>query len=136
MAHTTVPFHGKVCMVYVEGTNMEYEKGWTLNVTLDMADASRAGQQWKEGLPGQAGWSGSFEMYHAAANAQQLVIFQRIISATPGTVLAASRFVLDVAANYYSGSFYITGCSINATMGGIASASVNFQGTGVLALTP
>jgi len=136
MAHTTVPFHGKVCMVYVEGTNMEYEKGWTLNVTLDMADASRAGQQWKEGLPGQAGWSGSFEIYHAAANVQQAVIFDNLVTAAPGTRLDGSRFVLDTAANYYSGNFYITGISINATMGGIASASVNFQGTGALVLTP
>ena len=136
MAHTTVPFHGKVCMVYVEGTDMEYEKGWTLNVVLDMADASRAGQEWKEGLPGQAGWSGSFEIYHAAANTEQAVIFDNLITAVPGTRLDGSRFVLDVAANYYSGNLFITGITINATMADVASASVNFQGTGVLALTP
>lgn len=38
-----------------------YLKGWNLNATVDLADASRLGQQWKEFEPGQAGATGSIE---------------------------------------------------------------------------
>ena len=36
---------------------------WTYDLTLDMADMSRMGQQWKDSLPGQAGGSGSMGGY-------------------------------------------------------------------------
>lgn len=135
MAYSAVPFHGKVCLVEWEGTTIAYQKGWQISVTLDMADASRAGQNWKEGLPGQAGWSGSFEMYVVPGNAQQILVYNNLIIAAPGTKIAASKFLQDVATNAFTGSFFITGISVNATMGGVSSATVNFQGDGALAQT-
>ena len=39
---------------------------WNMAVTLDMADSSRMGQQWKESLPGQAGASGGANGYFVA----------------------------------------------------------------------
>jgi hypothetical protein len=135
MAYNSTPFHGKACLIEWEGTAIAYSKGWSISVTLDMADASRAGQNWKEAVPGQSGWNGSFEMYFVPGNAQQKLVFDNIVAATPGTKIAGSKFLLDGATNGFTGSFFITGVSVAAQMGGIVSATVNFQGDGVLALS-
>lgn len=135
MSYSNIPFHGKVCLVEWEGTAIAYQKGWNISVSLDMADASRSGQNWKEALPGQAGWNGSFEMYAVPGNAQQILVFNNLIIAAPGTKITASKFLQDVDTNAFTGSFFITGISINATMGGVVSATVNFQGDGALAQT-
>jgi len=135
MAYNTVPFHGRVCLVEWEGTAIAYQKGWNISVSLDMADASRAGQSWKEALPGQAGWNGSFEMYYVAGNAQQILVYNNLIIAAPGTKLTGSKFLLDVATNALVGNFFIIGISVNAAMGGVVSATVNFQGDGALVTT-
>jgi predicted secreted protein len=135
MAYNTVPFHGKACLVEWEGTAIGYSKGWNISVSLDMADASRAGQSWKEALPGQAGWNGSFEMWFVAGNAQQKLVLDNLIIAAPGTKISASKFLLDVDTNAFTGAFFVTGISVSAAMGGVVSATVNFQGDGALALT-
>jgi len=135
MAYSAVPFHGKVCLVEWEATVIAYQKGWNISVNLDMADASRSGQNWKEALPGQAGWSGSFEMYVVPGNAQQILVYNNLIIAAPGVKITGSKFLQDIDTNAFTGSFFVTGISINATMGGVASATVNFQGDGALAQT-
>lgn len=132
MAYNTVPFHGKVCRVEKNNVVMEYSKGWNLSVSLDMADASRVGQNWKEALPGQAGWIGSFEIYAVMGNTEQKAFFDNIVTATPGVKLTDVHFNLDAVANHFSGDLFIIGISINATIGGVVSATVNFQGNGAL----
>ena len=132
MAYSNIPFHGKVCLVSWEGTAIAYQKGWSLSVSLDMADASRSGQNWKEALPGQGGWSGSFEMYFVPGNAQQILVYNNLIIAAPGVKLTGTKFLQDIVTNYFSGNFFVTGILINATMGGVSSATVNFQGDGAL----
>jgi hypothetical protein len=134
MAYNSAPFHGKVCRVEKNNVVMDYNKGWSLNVNLDMADASRVGQNWKEALPGQAGWSGSFEIYAVLGNTEQYAFFNNIVTATPGTKLTDVHFNLDSTANHYEGNIFVTGISMNATIGGIVSATVNFQGDGALTL--
>jgi hypothetical protein len=134
MAYNTTPFHGKVCRVEKNNVVMDYSKGWSLNVNLDMADASRVGQNWKEALPGQAGWSGSFEIYATLGNTAQYAFFNNIVTAAPGTKLTDVHFNLDTTANHFEGNVFITGISINATIGGVVSATVNFQGDGALTL--
>jgi len=135
MAYNTTPFHGKLCRVEKNNVVMDYSKGWSLNVTLDMADSSRVGQNWKEAIPGQAGWSGSFEIYATLGNTEQKAFFDNIVTATPGTKLTDVKFLLDATTNGFSGNIYITGVSINGTMGGVVSATVNFQGDGALTVS-
>jgi predicted secreted protein len=135
MAYDTVPFHGKICQVEKNNVAMAYQKGWSISVTLDMADATRAGQAWKEGLPGQSGWSGSFEAYFVAGNTEQKAFFDNLVTAAPGTKLTDVKFLLDGTTNAYTGNIFITGISIAAQMGGVVTASINFQGDGALTLT-
>lgn len=66
-------FSGNVTVVTVTGNNgyilesglekVAYLIDWSMDFTLDMADASRMGQQWKEFLPGVASGSGNFNGY-------------------------------------------------------------------------
>ena len=69
----TATFDGNVGAVDVDGNNgyipdsalekVGYLIDWNLDVSLEMADISRMGQQWKEHLPGQAGGSGGANAY-------------------------------------------------------------------------
>lgn len=64
----TAVFDANVTIVTVTGNNgyllesglekVGYLVDWSFDVSLDMADASYMGQQWKNALPGQAGGSG------------------------------------------------------------------------------
>lgn len=135
MAYNTVPFHGKACRVEKNDVAMSYTKGWSISATLDMADSTAQADAWKSGLPGAAGWSGSFEIYFVAGNTEQKAIFDNIVTATPGTKLTDVKFLLDGSTNAFTGDIYITGISINASMGDVVTATVNFQGNSTLTLT-
>ena len=135
MAGNTTPIHGKVCRTEKGGVVMDFTEGWTIDVSLDMADISRQGQDWKEALPGQAGWSGSFSGQVVMGNTEQKAIFDNIIAATPGTKLDDMEFNLEDTGDYLSGDLYITGVSISPAVGDKVGFTVNFQGTGALSLT-
>ena len=83
MAYNTTPFHGKLCRVEKNDVAMDYGDGWSINASVDMADISRSGQHWKEGLPGMAGWNGSFSGHLVAGNTEQKAFLDNIIAATP-----------------------------------------------------
>jgi len=100
-----------------------------------MADASRVGQDWKEALPGMGSWSGSFDVYFVMGNTEQKAFFDNIIAATPGTKLTDVKFLLDASTNAFSGNIFITGVNVNATIGDIVSATINFQGDGALSIS-
>lgn len=135
MAYNTVPFHGKVCRVEKNGVKMDFSMGWSINIQLDMADSSRSGQEWKEALPGQAGWNGSFEIHFVAGNTEQKAFFDNIVSATPGTKLTDVKFLLDADTNAFTGDIYITNLAVPAQIGGVVKATMNFQGNSAVALT-
>jgi len=135
MAYNTVPFHGKVCRIEKNDVAMEFSEGWSISATLDMAEASRQGQSWKEALPGLAGWNGSFTGQFVAGNTQQKAFFDNIVAASPGTKLTDVKFLLDGATNAFTGNIFITGFSINGALAEVVKFTCNFQGDGALTLT-
>jgi predicted secreted protein len=135
MAYNTTPFHGKVARVEKNNVAMDFSTGWTINVTLDMAAANRQGQDWKEGLPGQAGWSGSFSGQLVLGNIEQKAFVDNLIAATPGTKLTDVKFLLDTSTNAFTGNIFITGFSTGPAVGGNVEFTFNFQGDGALAVT-
>jgi predicted secreted protein len=135
MAYNSVPFHGKVCQVEKNNVAMDFGLGWNLNVSLDMADSSRAAQNWKEALPGQGGWNGDFGGQFVALNTEQKAFFDNLIAAAPGTKLTDVKFLLDASTNAFTGDIFITGFSINPSISGVVTFRMNFQGNGALTLT-
>ncbi len=130
MAFNSVPFHGKVCRIEYGGTKMNYSLGWNVNIALEMADSTSCGDIWKTGLPGMAGWTGSFNAHFVAGNTEQKAFFDNIISATPGVKLTTVKFLLDADTNAIIGDIYIIGLGITTTIGAVVSAAINFQGDG------
>lgn len=135
MAYNTTPFHGKDCRVEKNDVAMDYSDGWNLSVSTDMADTSRVGQEWKEGIPGLSSWNGSFGGHFVAGNTEQKAFFDNIVAATPGTKLTDVKFLLDGSTNAFTGNIYITGLTVNGQIGDKVGFTVNFQGDGALTLT-
>lgn len=135
MAYNTTPFHGKLARVEKNNVAMDFGTGWTIDTALDMADISRSGQHWKEGLPGQAGWSGSFTGQLVLGNTEQKAFVDNLITATPGTKLTDVKFLLDASTNAFTGNIYITGFSIGPNINGECAFTFNFQGDGALSVT-
>jgi hypothetical protein len=135
MAFNTTPFHGKLARVEKNNVAMEFGTGWTINAQLDMASANRSGQHWKEALPGQSGWSGSFAGQVVLGNTEQKAFVDNLIAATPGTKLTDVKFLLDAATNAFTGDIFITGFSTTPGIGGVVEFTFQFQGNGVLSTT-
>jgi predicted secreted protein len=135
MAYNTTPFHGKLARVEKNSVVMDFTTGWSIDVALDMSDASRQGQHWKEGLPGQAGWSGSFSGQIVLGNTEQKAFIDNLITATPGTKLTDVQFNLDGTTNAFIGNVFITGYSVNPTKDGTAEYTFNFQGDGAMSVS-
>lgn len=135
MAYNTTPFHGKTARVEKNDVAMDFTDGWSLDVSLDMADTSRQGQHWKEGLPGQAGFTGSFSGQIVLGNTEQKAFLDNLITAIPGTKLTDVKFLLDGATNAFTGNIYITGFSTATAVGDKVGYTFNFQGDGALTVT-
>ena len=135
MAFNTTPFHGKLARVEKNNVAVEFTDGWQINAQLDMADASRQGQHWKEGLPGMASWSGQFSGQFVAGNTEQKAFLDNLIAAAPGTKLTDVKFLLDASTNAFAGNIYITGLSVQPGLGDAVKFTVSFQGDGALSLT-
>jgi predicted secreted protein len=135
MAYNTTPFHGRKCRVEKNNVAMDYSDGWDLSVDLEMADISRAGQNWKEGIPGMASWRGSFGGHFVAGNTEQKAFFDNLVAAAPGTKLTDVKFLLDADTNAFTGNIYITGLTVTGRMGDKTSFSVSFTGDGAISLT-
>lgn len=135
MAYNTTPFHGKLARAEKNDVSIDFTDGWTIDTTLDMADISRQGQHWKEGLPGQASWTGSFSGQFVMGNTEQAALINNLITATPGTKLTDMKFILDAAANGFSGNVYLTGVSVGAPVGDKCSVTFNFVGDGALTIS-
>ncbi len=136
MAFNTTPFHGKLVRVEKNDVAMEFSEGWNLDVQLDMSPANRVGQNWKEALPGQAGWSGSFSAQFVAGNTEQKAFLDNLVAATPGVKLTDVKFLLEAATSAYTGDIFITGFSMAPGVGaGTVVITFTFQGNGALTLT-
>jgi len=131
----TTPFHGKVARIEKNNVAVDYSVGYSLDVTLDMADASRQGQSWKEQLPGMAGASGTMEFMLVLGNTEQKALIDNLITATPGTKLEDVIFLLEGSTSGFTGDIYVTGFSMSTTIGDIVKGSFPFVVDGALAVS-
>lgn len=135
MAFNTTPFHGKVARIEKNEVAVEHSVGYSLDVALDMADASRQGQHWKEFVPGMAGATGTMEYSLILGNTEQKALVDNLITAVPGTKLTDIKFLLDGSTNAFTGDIYVTGLNVNTTIGDVVKGSFPFTVNGALAVT-
>ncbi len=135
MSYNTTPFHGKVARIEKNDVAAEFSIGWSMDVSLDMADISRQGQNWKEHLPGMAGATGTMEYQLVLGNTEQKALVDNLVTATPGTKLTDIKFLLDGSTNAFTGNIYVTGLNVPTTIGDVVKGSFTFVVDGALSVT-
>jgi hypothetical protein len=135
MAYNTTPFHGKVARIEKNNVPVDFSISYSLNVTIDMSDKSPQGDNWKSALPGLAGATGIMEYFFVPGNTEQKALIDTIVTASPGVLLTDIKFLLNASTNAFTGNIWVTGFSVNTTMGDIVKGSFPFQLDGALALT-
>lgn len=140
-------FDGNVTIVTVTGNNgyipaaalkkVGYLIDWSMNVTLDMADCSRMGQQWKEALPGQAGGSGSANAYFIATESLWLNLKEAIESGEKYFLLQLFNYDpdQDQTGDHYNVWATFTSFALSADIGSVVKEQVNFQINGEISFT-
>ena len=103
---------------------------WSLDLGADALDVTALGDEWKKFIAGLKEWSASAEGFysvHTDTNGQK---------ALQDAFLNCSEVALRLyvnTSNYYSGSAYISGLSVEDPVDDTVSISFEFQGTGPLA---
>jgi len=143
----TAIFTGNVGTVTVTGNNgyvpaaalqkVGYLIDWNLNLTLDMADCSRMGQQWKEALPGQAGGSGSANGYFIGN--------QTLLNCLQEAIARGDKYFLlqlfnydpdqDQTGDHINAWVTFTSLNVGATIDAVVKEQVNFQVVGGVSFT-
>jgi hypothetical protein len=138
-ASGTATFNGNVGNVTVAGNKgyipasalrkVGYLIDWSLNVTLDMADCSRMGQNWKESLPGQAGASGSANGYFIGGEALLHCLQQSIAAGDKYFLLQLFNYDpdQDQTGDHINAWVTFTSFQIGADIGSVVKEAVNFQ---------
>ena len=129
------PIHGKIVRVDKNSVNMDNTIGVTINVNLDLDDASKQGSHWKNWLPGMGEWDGQIEAIFDPSNTEQKALMDNIIAATPGTKLTDVKVELEDSGDYFSGDLFITSFPFSASISGKATCSFGFKGDGAPSLT-
>jgi len=140
-------FTGNVTVVDVDGNNgyieasalekVGYLLGWSFDVSLDMADQSYCGQQWKLALPGQGSGSGSAQAFFIGTAS----FFESMKDCVDGTqdYFLLQLFNYDPDADQTGDHFTVwvtfTGFSINPSVGEVVKESVQFQMLGAPSFT-
>lgn len=109
---------------------------WALDVSVDIADASRMGQHWKEGIPGQAGATGSI--------GKLFIGTQTFMDAITEQAGGDKYFLLELF-NYdpdqdQTGDHFrvwatINSLSVPTSVGDVVKETVGFQVFGIMSFT-
>ena len=139
----TAHFTGNVTVVTVAGNNgwipdtalekMGYLFDWSLDLSVDLADISRMGQQWKESIPGAAGGSGSANAYFIGTD----TLYEDFLDGVDGT---QDYFLLqlfnydpdqDQTGDHWSCWVIFEGLSVSAPVNEVIKEAVAFQVQGL-----
>lgn len=145
MAYPTTPISGKIARMGLgtvassaaASTMIDYSSRWSINWTKDAHVFGRQGQEYKEAVPGQAGFTGSGEFIFV--NSGEQATLHGLCITTDATVALTTgplstrvfKFFFDTTHNYLSSSgILITGVTYDAPVGDVIRTSFTFQGSG------
>lgn len=113
------------------GTTMVGEmKEWSLDMQMDMPDATAFGDNWREFTSGIKTWTGTFAGNFDSADSVQTSLRSAFLAGS----VCGLRFYVSTA-NYFSGSAYINGQTPATAFDGLATIEYSIQGTGALTYT-
>lgn len=135
----TATFNGNVGNVTVAGNNgylpaialrkVGYVIDWNMNVAVDMADTSRMGQQWKEGIPGFAGGSGGANGYFIGSETLYNVLKSEIEGGNKYFLLQLFTWDAsqDQTGDHFNAWVSFTSFNLTAGFGDVVKEALNFQ---------
>ncbi len=100
---------------------------WTITKTSDPVDVSVFGDRWKDFVNGSVGWSASLSGFIDTTDDPQTQIE---VSIDSGTIIELYAHLNNTV--YYYGTGYTTNFTTEDTHDGVATVSMDIQGTGEL----
>jgi hypothetical protein len=135
MAYKTTPQHGKDAQFEVGGTVIGFENSWSLNISRDTSSIDRKGQDAKEVMVGQYGFSGTISVHFVPGDSVQIALVTAFLN---GTEITNGKFRLDASGtsgNVLKGSFFINSMPISSPIGDKVSCQFGIVGNGVIAIS-
>lgn len=110
---------------------------WSLDVSLDMADTSRMGQQWKEVIPGQAGGTGSANGYFIATETLYNNLAESIAAGEKYFLLQLFNYDpdQDQTGDHINAWVSFNGFNLAPTINDVVKETVSFQVHGPISFT-
>lgn len=123
------PAKNAVLKAKISGAYQPFEaRSFEINTALGTIDASTLSTQWKKYLVGQAGWSGSFELFYDPSDATQMGMVN------DGMEGALCKIVVkpigeSATDTMLYGDCYVTGMNITGATEDAVGLKITFQGT-------
>lgn len=123
------PVHGKNGLIYVSATTLTGANAWSIDATMEAAEAPEFGDTWKKHTAGLLTWSGTLNAWEQED--QKLLFSAATANAAVALLIYPNRGDLT---NYYSGNA-IFGASSSGDTGSSVSKNATFTGDGALTVT-
>ena len=122
---------GKNGEIKISENKVGYIDNFSLNVNLGSAETSQIGKQWRDYIATCSDWSGSLSGTLDYADIAQKEVVDELL--TPSDTALTGEFKVGPALTV-TGNFFITSVSITGSFADKVAVSINFQGTGELAV--
>jgi len=124
-----------VCKLTVGATATELGevRSFSIETALGTIDVSTLSTDWKKFLVGQAGWSGSLELFYDPTDAAQADLVTKAMAGTKCKI-TVQPLGAGTAKTELVGDCYVTSMSISGATEDAVGMSVSFQGTDELTL--
>lgn len=122
---------GKNGKIMIGENQVGYIDNFSINVNLGSAETSQIGKQWRDYIATCSDWSGSLSGTLDYADAAQKAVIDELL--TPTDVAMTGEFLVNKELTV-TGNFFITSVSITGSFADKVAVSINFQGTGELAV--
>ena len=122
------PIHGINGQVYVGGTELTGANAWSIDSTVDAAEAPEFGDTWKKHVAGLLTWSGSLSAWEQTD--QQILFTAAIAGASVGLIIYPNRG--DTSDSYTGNAIFAASSSGDSSSP--VSKNATFTGDGALAI--
>ena len=127
-------YRGQDGFITQGATNVGQIRSWSLDVTVELLDASVMGDDWKKHRGGMANWSGSMEALFDYGNpGQKAFVDQICVLAPAGNSIPVTLGV--ETGKTITGNVIIKGLKINDTLNDLVKMTIEFEGDGPPTLT-
>lgn len=108
-------------------------RSFDIETSLGTIDVSTLSTDWKKYLVGQAGWSGSLELFYDPTDAAQADLVSKAMAGTLCTI-TVQPLGAGTGKTELTGTCYVTSMGVSGATEDAVGLAVSYQGTGELTL--